>query len=62
MIFFIYQFVISIILIFSPFIIIFRIVKKKEDRLRIKEKFCFPSKKEVKVSLFGFMDLVWVKY
>ena len=53
MIFFIYQFIISILLIFSPFIIIFRIIKKKENKLRVKEKFCFPSKKR------GGGKLIW---
>ncbi len=45
MIFFIYQILISIILIFSPIIVIFRILKNKEDKIRVKEKFCFFSKK-----------------
>ena len=45
MIFFIYQFLLSIIIFFSPFIIIFRILKNKEDKYRFKEKFCFISKK-----------------
>ena len=42
----IYQIAISLIVIFSPFIILFRILKKKEDPLRFKEKFCFFSKKK----------------
>ncbi len=54
MIFFVYQFIISILLIFSPFIIIFRIIKKKENRLRVKEKFCFPSKKRSEGKLIWF--------
>ncbi len=54
MIFFIYQFIVSILLIFSPFIIIFRIIKKKENRLRVKEKFCFPSKKRSEGKLIWF--------
>ena len=53
MIFFIYQFFISIILLFSPIIIIYRILKNKEDKFRVKEKFCFPSKKR------GRGKLVW---
>ena len=44
MIFFIYQLLTSILLIFSPFIILYRIFKNKEDKFRVKEKFCFPSK------------------
>ncbi len=53
MIFFIYQFLLSIILCFSPIIIIIRIFKNKEDRLRFKEKFCFFSKKR------GNGKLIW---
>jgi len=53
MIFFIYQFFISIILLFSPVIIIYRIFKNKEDKFRVKEKFCFPSEKR------GRGKLVW---
>ncbi len=53
MIFFIYQFLLSIILFFSPFIIIFRILKNKEDKYRFKEKFCFISKKR------GTGKLIW---
>ena len=53
MIFFIYQLLISIILIFSPFIVIYRILKDKEHKLRVKEKFCFFSKKR------GVGKLVW---
>ena len=53
MIFFIYQFLLSIILFFSPIIIIFRIFKNKEDKYRFKEKFCFISKKR------GAGKLIW---
>ncbi|WP_440921842.1 3-deoxy-D-manno-octulosonic acid transferase [Candidatus Pelagibacter sp.] len=53
MIFFIYQFLLSITLIFSPIIVIIRILKNKEDKLRFKEKFCFISKKR------GSGKLVW---
>jgi len=53
MIFFIYQLLISIILLFSPIIIIYRILKNKEDKFRVKEKFCFFSKKR------GVGKLVW---
>ena len=53
MIFFIYQFFISIILLFSPVIIIYRILKSKEDKFRVKEKFCFSSEKR------GIGKLVW---
>ncbi|WP_415323003.1 3-deoxy-D-manno-octulosonic acid transferase [Candidatus Pelagibacter sp. Uisw_127] len=49
--FFLYQVLISILLIVSPIIIIFRILKNKEDPKRFKEKFCFPSKKKVSGNL-----------
>ncbi len=45
MIFFIYQLLILIILLLTPIIIIHRILKNKENRKSIKEKFCFFSKK-----------------
>ena len=54
MIFFIYQFFISLILLFSPIIVIFRILKNKEDKFRVKEKFCFPSKIRNKGKLIWF--------
>ena len=52
--FFLYQVLISILLIVSPLIISFRILKKKEDPKRFKEKFCFPSKKRVSGNLIWF--------
>ena len=52
--FFLYQILITILLIFSPLIIFFRILKKKEDRKRYKEKFCFPSKKRINGNLIWF--------
>jgi 3-deoxy-D-manno-octulosonic-acid transferase len=52
--FFLYQILISILLIFSPLIISFRILKRKEDKKRFKEKFCFPSKKRVTGNLIWF--------
>ena len=39
---------INLILLISPLIIIFRILKKKEDKKRFKEKFSFFSKKKFK--------------
>ena len=51
--FFIYQFLLSIIIILSPLIVILRILKNKEDKIRFKEKFCFFSKKR------GHGKLVW---
>ena len=52
--FFLYQILISILLIFSPLIISFRILKGKEDKKRFKEKFCFPSKKRIVGNLIWF--------
>jgi 3-deoxy-D-manno-octulosonic-acid transferase len=52
--FFLYQIIILVLLIFSPLIISFRILKGKEDRKRFKEKFCFPSKKKVTGNLIWF--------
>ena len=52
--FFLYQILISILLIFSPLIIGYRILKKKEDKKRFIEKFCFPSKKKKTGNLIWF--------
>ena len=52
--FFLYQILISLLLILSPLIISFRILKGKEDKRRFKEKFCFPSKKKVTGNLIWF--------
>ena len=49
-----YQIIIFIILIFSPLIIIFRILKNKEDNKRFIEKFSIPSKKRNKGKLIWF--------
>ena len=49
-----YQAVVSLLLLLSPFIIILRILKKKEDTLRFKEKFCLFTKKRVKGKLIWF--------
>ena len=43
--FLIYRTLINIIFVISPIIIFFRLLKKKEDLERYKEKFCFFSKK-----------------
>ena len=43
--YFIYRLLTNLILILSPLIIIFRLIKKKEDKKRYKEKFCLFSKK-----------------
>ena len=49
----IYRFLINIILLFSPIILIIRLIKKKEDIFRFREKFCIFSKKR------GTGRLVW---
>ena len=49
----IYRFLINIILLFSPIILIIRLIKKKEDIFRFREKFCIFSKKR------GAGRLVW---
>ena len=51
---FLYHIIILIIIIFSPIIIIYRILKNKEDRKRYIEKFSIPSKKRVKGKLIWF--------
>ena len=52
--FFFYQIIITTIVIISPFIIIYRILKNKEDKFRVKEKFCFPSEKRSRGKLVWF--------
>ena len=50
----IYRFLINFILIISPIILFFRILKKKEDIYRFKEKFCFFTKKRSKGKILWF--------
>ena len=50
----IYRLTISLIIILSPIIILFRLLKKKEDPIRVKEKFCFFSKKRRNGKLIWF--------
>ena len=52
--FLLYQFIILILLILSPFIIIFRILNDKEDKKRFLEKFSFSSKERKKGKLIWF--------
>ena len=52
--FFLYQLLIIILLIFSPLIIFYRILKKKENPKRFKEKFCIQSKKRANG------NLIWI--
>jgi len=49
-----YRIIIFILLIFSPIIISYRILKNKEDKKRYKEKFSIPTKKKVKGKLVWF--------
>ncbi len=51
---FIYRFLINLIFILSPLIISLRLIKKKEDIRRFKEKFCFFTKKRCKGNLIWF--------
>ena len=51
---FLYHIIISIIILFSPIIIIYRILKNKEDKKRFKEKFSISSKKRIKGKLIWF--------
>ncbi len=43
--FFLYQIILSILLLISPIIIVLRIFRNKEDKIRFIEKFAIPSKK-----------------
>ena len=52
--FFIYKFLINIVFFFSPLILIIRLIKKKEDPKRFKEKIGFFSKKRKKGNLIWF--------
>ena len=51
---FLYHIIILIIIIFSPIIIFYRILKNKEDKKRYIEKFSIPSKKRIKGKLIWF--------
>ena len=50
----IYRFLINSIFLLSPLILVFRLLKKKEDIKRFKEKFCFFSKKRSEGKLLWF--------
>ena len=54
MFFFLYQLILSLILLLSPIIILFRIFKNKEHTKRFIEKFSFPSKKRKQGKLIWF--------
>jgi len=52
--FFLYQIFIFIVFLLSPIIILIRLIKKKEDKFRFLEKFCFFSQKRPKGNLLWF--------
>ena len=52
--FVIYNILINLILLISPIIILARLIKKKEDKFRFKEKFCFFSKKRFSGKILWF--------
>ena len=51
---FLYRILINFIFLISPAIIIYRLIKKKEDIKRFKEKFCFFSEKNNNGKLIWF--------
>ena len=51
---FFYRILINFIVLISPLIIFLRLIKKKENFFRFKEKFCFFSKKRVEGKLIWF--------
>ena len=51
---YLYRLLLNIILIFSPLIILFRLIKKKESPTRFWEKFCFFLKKRVSGKILWF--------
>ena len=57
-----YRLLTGLILILSPIILAIRLLKKKEDPKRFKEKFCFFSEKKIMENLFGFMEPVLENY
>ena len=50
--YFVYSVFTYLVFIFSPFIILFRIINGKEDPIRFKEKFCIYSKKNYLKSIW----------
>ena len=54
MLIYLYRFLINIVFILSPIIVILRLVKRKEDFKRFKEKFCFFSNKKKQKKLIWF--------
>ena len=60
--FFFYRILINLVLFLSPIIILIRLLQKKEDPIRFKEKLGFYSKKNLKANWYGFMAQVLEKY
>ena len=54
MLIYLYRFLINIVFILSPIIIIIRLIKKKENFKRFKEKFCFFSHRKKQKKLIWF--------
>ena len=52
--FFIYQVIVSLLILLSPIIIVLRIFKNKEDKKRFIEKFSFPTKQNKDGNLIWF--------
>ena len=52
--FFLYQIMVTVILLFSPIILIIRLIKKKEDKARFKEKLSIATKNKFKGNLIWF--------
>ena len=52
--FFLYQVILTIIILISPAIIVYRIINNKEHRSRYKEKFGFYSKRRINGKLIWF--------
>ena len=52
--FFLYQAILTLVIVISPIIIFYRILKNKEDKKRFLEKFCFFSKKRRSGKLIWF--------
>ena len=50
----IYRIIINIIFLISPIILVFRLLKNKEDPERFKEKFCYFTEKRDKGKLIWF--------
>ena len=51
---FIYRILINLVILISPIIITLRLIIKKENFFRFKEKFCFFSQKKIKGQLIWF--------